>query len=460
MIAKVGDTRRPVCVVDDDASVREAVGGLLRSVGMTVETFGSAREFLASARRDAPSCLVLDVELPGLSGLDLQQELVKGNVRVPIIFLTGHGDIPMSVRAIQAGALDFLTKPVDVDQLLGAIERGITQDHGAVRSGGVIGTSPSWRGVLAQAAKVAPAETTVLLTGESGTGKEVVAHMIHRGSRRAEGPFVALNCAALPEALLESELFGYEKGAFTGAVSARAGRLEQAAGGTLLLDEVGEMSPAVQAKVLRVLQEREFQRLGGTRTLKADVRVIAATNRDLQVAMTKGAFREDLYYRLHVFAIHLSPLRERPEDILPLLEHFVDELGPVVVGRPAAGISREARAHFLAHAWPGNVRELRNAVERALILCEGGLINPEHLPWRVEASNGAPLIPLPLPAPAAAAPPAGGEFPAQGVDLEAIERELIEGALKQTGRNKSRAARLLGLSRSKLYSRMERFGLA
>ncbi len=460
MIAKGGDTRRPVCVVDDDASVREAVGGLLRSVGMTVETFGSAREFLASARRDAPSCLVLDVELPGLSGLDLQQELVKGNVRVPIIFLTGHGDIPMSVRAIQAGALDFLTKPVDVDQLLGAIERGITQDHGAVRSGGVIGTSPSWRGVLAQAAKVAPAETTVLLTGESGTGKEVVAHMIHRGSRRAEGPFVALNCAALPEALLESELFGYEKGAFTGAVSARAGRLEQAAGGTLFLDEVGEMSPAVQAKVLRVLQEREFQRLGGTRTLKADVRVIAATNRDLQVAMTKGAFREDLYYRLHVFAIHLSPLRERPEDILPLLEHFVDELGPVVLGRPAAGISREARAHFLAHAWPGNVRELRNAVERALILCEGGLINPEHLPWRVEASNGAPLIPLPLPAPAAAAPPAGGEFPAQGVDLEAIERELIEGALKQTGRNKSRAARLLGLSRSKLYSRMERFGLA
>ena len=174
MIAKSGDMRRPVCVVDDDASVREAVGGLLRSVGMTVETFGSAREFLASVRRDAPSCLVLDVELPGLSGLDLQQELVKGNVRVPIIFLTGHGDIPMSVRAIQAGALDFLTKPVDVDQLLGAIERGIAQDHGAVRTGGVIGTSPSWRGVLAQAAKVAAAETTVLLTGESGTGKEVV----------------------------------------------------------------------------------------------------------------------------------------------------------------------------------------------------------------------------------------------------------------------------------------------
>ncbi len=456
--------RRPVCIVDDDASVREAVGSLLRSAGLTVETFGSAREFLASPRRDAPSCLVLDVELPGLSGLDLQQELVKGNVRVPIIFLTGHGDIPMSVRAIKAGALDFLTKPVDVDQLLGAIEKGIAQDHGAAQSaraalqrapehGGVIGTSQSWREVLEQAAKVAPTETTVLLSGESGTGKEVVAHLIHRGSRRAEGAFVALNCAALPETLLESELFGYEKGAFTGAVVAHAGRLEQAAGGTLFLDEVGEMSPAVQAKFLRVLEEREFQRLGGTRQLKADVRVIAATNRDLKVAITKGAFREDLYYRLHVFAIHLPPLRERREDILPLLEHFVGALGPVVLGRPAAGISRDARAHFLAHAWPGNVRELRNAVERALILCEGGLINPEHLPWHVETSESAPLIPL-------AAPPAGGDFPAQGVDLEAVERTLIEGALKQTGRNKSKAAKLLALSRGKLYTRMERFGLS
>jgi transcriptional regulator with GAF, ATPase, and Fis domain len=322
-----------------------------------------------------------------------------------------------------------------------------------------VGASKAWREVLGQAAKVAPAETTVLLTGESGTGKEVVAHLIHRGSRRAEGPFVALNCAALPEALLESELFGYEKGAFTGAVAARAGRLEQAAGGTLFLDEVGEMSPAVQAKFLRVLQEREFQRLGGTRMLKADVRVIAATNRDLQVAMTKGAFREDLYYRLHVFAIHLPPLRERQEDILPLLEHFVQELGPVVLGRPAAGISREARAYLLAYAWPGNVRELRNAVERALILCEGGLINPEHLPWYAESARSAPPPALA----AALAPPVPqsgvADFPAQGVDLEAMERMFIERALQQAGQNRSKAAKLLGLSRSKLYTRMERFGL-
>src|SRR5438128_1594356 len=456
MIANQADTGRPVCVVDDDASVREALGSLLRSAGLAVETFRSAREFLTSPRRDASSCLVLDVELPGLSGLDLQRELANAGVRIPIIFLTGHGDIPMSVRAMKAGALEFLTKPVAGDELLAAIQQGISQHHGAAPVGehrGVIGASQSWRAVLAQAVKVAPKETTVLLSGESGTGKEVVAQLIHRGSRRSAGPFVALNCAALPEALLESELFGYEKGAFTGAVSARAGRLEQAAGGTLFLDEVGEMSPAVQAKFLRVLQEREFQRLGGTRTLKADVRIIAATNRDLKAAMTQGAFREDLYYRLHVFAIHLPPLRERQEDILPLLEHFMEELGPAVLGRPAAGISREARAHFLAHAWPGNVRELRNAVERALVLCEGGLINPEHLPWHAEAAQGAP------PSAAAAPEPAVADFPAHGVDLEAMERTLIEGALKQAGQNKSKAARLLGLTRTKLYTRMQRFGL-
>jgi transcriptional regulator with GAF, ATPase, and Fis domain len=308
-----------------------------------------------------------------------------------------------------------------------------------------IGSSKKWRDVLAQAAKVAPTETTVLLTGESGTGKELVAHLIHRGSRRAEGSFVALNCAALPETLLESELFGHERGAFTGAVTARPGRIEQAAGGTLFLDEVGEMSPAVQAKFLRVLQEREFQRLGGTRVQQADVRVIAATNRDLRAALAEGEFREDLYYRLHVFAIHLPPLRERPKDILTLLEHFVKELGPVVVGRPAAGVSREAREKLLAYSWPGNVRELRNAVERALILSEGGLINPEHLPTTLD--------------PQKVAPPPASEFPAGGVDLEAMERVLIEGALKQAGQNKSKAAKLLGLSRSKLYTRMQRFGL-
>jgi DNA-binding NtrC family response regulator len=440
----------PVYVVDDDASVREAVASLIRSAGLQVRTFGSAQEFLATPRAELPSCLVLDLHLPGLSGLDLQEELARADVQIPIIFLTGHGDIPTSVRAIKAGALEFLTKPFHDEDLLDAIRDGIAQDRrlrAVPNQAGAVGSSQPWCQVLAYAAKVAATEATVLLTGESGTGKEVVAHLIHEGSRRAAGPFVALNCAALPEALLESELFGHEKGAFTGAVTARAGRLEQAAGGTLFLDEVGEMSPAVQAKFLRVLQEREFQRLGATRVQKANVRVIAATNRDLHAALASGAFREDLYYRLQVFAIRLPPLRERPDDISELLEHFVTELGPAVLGRPAAGISREARDLLLAYSWPGNVRELRNAVERALILSDGRMIRPEHVPTTVDA----PMV----------TPPAAvdRDFPPHGVDLEDTERALVEQALRHAGQNKSKAARLLGLTRTKLYTRMQRFGL-
>src|SRR5882672_10158634 len=435
----------PVYVVDDDESVREAVESLIRSAGLPVRTFGSAQEFLATPRAEMPSCLVLDLHLPGLSGLDLQRELAKDDLQIPIIFLSGHGDIPTSVKAIKAGALEFLTKPFDDQDLLNAIRDGIAQDRrlrAAPNQDGVVGSSRLWRQALAYAAKVAGTEATVLLTGESGTGKEVIAHLIHEGSRHAGGPFVALNCAALPEALLESELFGYEKGAFTGAVVARPGRLEQAAGGTLFLDEVGEMTPAVQAKFLRVLQEREFQRLGGTRVQKANVRVIAATNRDLHAALTSGEFREDLYYRLRVFAIALPPLRERPEDIPALVEHFITALGPAVLGRPADGITREAHERLLAHSWPGNVRELRNAVERALILSDGEMIMPEHLPAPRET------------------PPEAEAAPRESLDLETTERELVERALRRAGQNKAKAARLLGLTRTKLYTRMQRFGLS
>jgi transcriptional regulator with GAF, ATPase, and Fis domain len=314
----------------------------------------------------------------------------------------------------------------------------------------VLGESKKWRDVLTQAAKVAPTETTVLLTGESGTGKEVVARFLHRGSPRAGGPFVALNCAALPETLLESELFGHEKGAFTGAVTSRPGRIEQAAGGVLFLDEVGEMSPAVQAKLLRVLQEREFQRLGGTRPIKADVRVVAATNRDLATALTRGDFREDLYYRLSVFEIRLPPLRERREDILPMAEAFLEEIGPAV-GRPAAGISRQAHEALLSYPWPGNVRELRNALERATILCDGGLITLEHLPISVGRPSGN-AAPQPQETPEA--------FPLGGIQLDAVERDLIAKALREADNNRSRAARLLGITRSQLYSRMQKYGLA
>ncbi len=317
--------------------------------------------------------------------------------------------------------------------------------------GRIVGASRPWKDVLVQVGRVASSETTVLLTGETGTGKEVVSRLIHQGSPRASKPFVAINCAALPEQLLESELFGHEKGAFTGAIASKIGRLEQAAAGTLFLDEIGEMSPLVQAKFLRVLQEREFQRLGGTRTLKADVRVIAATNRDLAAAIARGQFREDLYYRFNVFQIHIPPLRERLDDILPLAESFLEELGPTV-GRPAAGISRDAREWLLAYPWPGNARELRNAIERAILLCDGGLITREHLP----AVIGRPET---------TRPPGNGwldpatPLPAGGVDLDDLERSFVEKALHETRGNKSKAARLLGLTRAQLYSRLEKYGL-
>ncbi|HEY3171773.1 MAG TPA: sigma 54-interacting transcriptional regulator [Thermoanaerobaculia bacterium] len=304
----------------------------------------------------------------------------------------------------------------------------------------IIGKSKSWREVLDLVSKVAKTETTVLLTGESGTGKEVVARAIHAASPRSGKPFLAINCAALPEQLLESELFGYERGAFTGALQSRAGKIEQSAGGVLFLDEVAEMSPSVQAKFLRVLQEREFQRLGGSRVQKADVRVIAATNREIATALAAGQFREDLYYRLRVFEIALPPLRERREDILLLAGAFVEELGPTV-GRPSPGISKEARDALLAYAWPGNVRELRNAIERAVILCEGGLITTEHLPLP-RGGNGR-----------------GSMSPGAGQTLEDVERQLVENALRDARNNKAQAARLLGITRAQLYSRIQKYGI-
>jgi transcriptional regulator with GAF, ATPase, and Fis domain len=322
-----------------------------------------------------------------------------------------------------------------------------------------LGSSRKWRQVLEHATKVAPTDTTVLLSGESGTGKEVVARFIHNASPRKGGAFVALNCAALPEQLLESELFGHEKGAFTGALSARTGKIEQAAGGVLFLDEVGEMSPSVQAKFLRVLQEREFQRVGGTRTLKADVRVLAATNRDLKGAIARGTFREDLYYRLAVFDIVLPALRERPEDIPLLTDAFLESIGRSV-GRPAAGVSDEARAELTAYGWPGNVRELRNVIERAVILCEGGLIGSAHLPLTVvsdgnsDVSGAADTAP---PTAAASATPAAAS--AKPTTLDAAERHLIVQALAKSGNNKSKAARLLGLTRAQLRSRIEKHGI-
>jgi Nif-specific regulatory protein len=314
----------------------------------------------------------------------------------------------------------------------------------------IIGRAPSLREALTRAAKVAPTETTVLLTGESGTGKELVARAVHHASPRAEGPFLAINCAALPETLLESELFGHERGAFTGADRQKRGRFELAAGGTLFLDEIAELSLPVQAKLLRVLQEREFERLGGTATLKADVRLIAATNRDIERAVEAGKFREDLYYRLNVFSVHLPPLRERGDDVLLLADHFVRELG-MRIGKGEAGLSRDAREALLAHPWPGNIRELQNAVERALIMTDGRLIGASDLGLvpprdRDGAGRGRGQ---------AAGTPAHG-FEGKLADWE---KQIVVDVLEKAKGNKSRAARLLGLTRSQLYTRLKRFGL-
>jgi DNA-binding NtrC family response regulator len=403
----MSDRGAPIYLVDDDVSVRESVGSLIRSAGFRAKTFTSAQECLAGLQAEQPSCLVLDVQLPGLSGLDLQQQLAQADVQLPIIFLTGHGDIPMSVRAIKAGALEFLTKPCDGEDLLNAIRQGIDRHQRARQQGqestppgfdgilgasaessdklapedlylgeeirrganfeGIVGQSPALREVLELVDVVAASDSTVLVLGETGTGKELIARAIHNRSQRKQRGFVKLNCAAVPSGLLESELFGHERGAFTGAITQRAGRLEVADQGTLFLDEVGDIPLEIQPKLLRVLQEREFERLGSTRTKKVDVRVVAATHRALEEMIVEKQFRLDLYYRLNVFPINIPPLRERTEDIPLLVHHFVQQFAQQM-NKTIEGISPETMEALMRHSWPGNIRELQNVIERSVIV--------------------------------------------------------------------------------------------
>jgi DNA-binding NtrC family response regulator len=411
--ASMSDKGASIYLVDDDVSVRESVGSLIRSAGFRAETFASAQECLAGLQVEVPSCLVLDVQLPGLSGLDLQQQLAKADVQVPIIFLTGHGDIPMTVRAIKAGALECLTKPCDGDDLLNAIRQGIARRQRArqqnrnlapdsfggisasdelsdklgqekpylgeeIRSEahfeGIVGQSPALREVLQLVEMVAASDSTVLLLGETGTGKELIARAIHNRSPRKQRPFVKLNCAAVPSGLLESELFGHERGAFTGAVTQRAGRLDVADQGTLFLDEVGDIPLEIQPKLLRVLQEREFERLGSTRTKAVDVRIVAATHRALEEMIVEKQFRLDLYYRLNVFPIVVPPLRERPEDIPLLAQHFVQQFAQRM-NKTIDAISSKTMEALIRYPWPGNIRELQNVIERSVIVHQEGKLS-------------------------------------------------------------------------------------
>jgi DNA-binding NtrC family response regulator len=386
----------PVYVVDDDISVRGSLKSLIESAGWSVETFGSAQEFLTSRWASVPSCLVLDVELPDLSGLELQQKLSQAGAKMPIIFLTGHGDIPMSVRAMKAGALEFLTKPPPAEQLLEAIRQAFARaqlgrapstrtQQAPDGSDGIIGTSRALRAVLDQVDAVAPTGTTVLILGETGTGKERVAHAIHNRSPRSSHPFVSVNCAAIPQSLIASDLFGHEKGAFTGALQRRVGRFEMAQRGTIFLDEIGELPAETQISLLRVLQEREFERVGGQHPIAADVRVIAATNRDILGAIAAGAFRSDLFYRLNVFPIEMPPLRARKEDIPLLVEYFIDHNQGAA--RRIRGIHPRARELFQAYSWPGNIRELQNVVERALIMSEGDELSVDERWFSAESQK-------------------------------------------------------------------------
>jgi DNA-binding NtrC family response regulator len=434
-----------VYVVDDDESVREALGSLIRSAGLRVQTFASAQEFLIFPRPDAPSCLVLDVQLAGLSGLDLQQELIKANVQIPIIFLTGHGDISMSVRAIKAGALEFLTKPVDDQDLLDAIQQGIARDT-RVRDqrknvaqhsfDDIVGTSAALKAVLKQVEVVAPTDSTVLLLGETGTGKELIARAIHNLSFRRERTLVKVNCAAIPTGLLESELFGHEKGAFTGAVAQRIGRFELANRGTIFLDEIGDLPLELQPKLLRVLQEQEFERLGSTRTLRTNVRVVAATNRDL----AQKQFREDLYFRLNVFPIQIPPLQQREGDIPLLVRHYVDKYARRMNKRIET-IPEEAMAALCRYSWPGNIRELQNFIERAMILTPGSVLQIQVNELQRSGPTASTVVGT----------------------LEDVERQRILETLRETGAiiggEKGAAARL-GLKRTTLLSKMQRLGIS
>jgi DNA-binding NtrC family response regulator/class 3 adenylate cyclase len=451
-------TDPPVCVVDDDAGVREALESLLRIEGFEVELFASAQRFMNRAAGPPLSCVILDVELPGLSGLDLQRELAEAGIAVPIIFLTGHGSIPMSVKAMKAGAVEFLTKPFDADDLLNAIQQAVSGTHSeeletANGSTDIVGESRALKAVLNRIQMVAPTDSTVLILGETGTGKELIAKEIHKRSKRADKPFIRVNCASIPKELYESELFGHVKGAFTGAFKERAGRFEAADGGTLFLDEIGEIPLKLQSKLLRVIQERQYERVGEDKTKRVDVRIIAATNRYLKTEVAAGRFREDLYYRLNVFPLEVAALRERSDDIPQLARHFVD-VAAKETKCPKARLTPAGIAALQNYDWPGNIRELRNVIERAVILACGGALE-FNLPMRVAGAQVATTITEP------ASNRSEPEFLTES-GWQRRERENLLIALKKTSwkiKGANGAAELLGVKPTTLLSRIKKMGL-
>ncbi|MBI3932051.1 MAG: sigma-54-dependent Fis family transcriptional regulator [Acidobacteria bacterium] len=436
-------------VVDDEAIVRDSLGGWFRQDGHRVDTAASAKEALALVTKEAYDIALVDVKMPGMDGLELQARLVQACPDTTIIVMTAYASVDTAVKALKEGAYDYIVKPFDPDDLSQLIRRAA--EHRSLKAENVrlrrsledvtappplVGRSPALRRIAELVATVAPTESTVLIAGESGTGKELVARAIHAGSPRRYGPLVVVNCGALPEGILESELFGHEAGAFTGARYRHKGKFEAAEGGTIFLDEIGEVSPKVQVELLRVLEEKVVTRLGGTSPVRVDFRIVTATNQDLQARVRAGTFRDDLYWRLNVFLLEIPPLRERREDVPLLAQHFLSRFA-ASMSRKGLRFAPEALQAIEAYPWPGNVRELQNAIERAVVVADGTLIEPRHLPLRVTET-------LPGPAPGS---------------LAEMEKIHIRTVLANAEWNISRAAHVLGVDRTTLYNKIRRYGL-
>jgi DNA-binding NtrC family response regulator len=453
-----------ILVVDDERLIRWSLEQQLQRDGYDVRSVETGAEALRQIQADPPDLVLLDVRLPDTDGVDLLEKLRAADPECLVIMMTAHGGVASAVRAMKLGAQDYVSKPFELEELKLAIRKALeTQSlrrdverfqeeaaHGSALDD-LIGVSRAITDLKAMILRIAQSDaTTVLLQGESGTGKDLVARVIHFVSQRGRAPFLAVNCVALPEQLLESELLGHERGAFTDAKAQKKGLFEQADGGTVYLDEIGDMRLDLQGKLLRLIEEKMFRRVGGVRDIRADVRIIAATNRDLATALETGQFRKDLYYRLKVFPVWLSPLRERPDDILPLARHFIHRFSREMRRQPIE-LSPDMQARLIHYHWPGNVRELRNILERAMILAAGDVLTVEHLPSELmepavrqtdDATVAAPV-----------------SLPAEGLRLEEVERDLVRQALESTGGNQVRAAKLLGISRDALRNRMKKFGL-
>lgn len=441
-----------ILIVEDEERLRRVVELQLTSAGYEVDKAGSAEDALRLA--DRAGLILTDLRLPGMDGLELLSILKRQDSQVPVVVMTAFGTVEKAVEAMKAGAADFLMKPFSLDHLLAVIGkalefRALREENRELREelgrrysfDHIVGRSPAMQEIFATVMRVAPTRATVLLAGESGVGKDLVARAIHHHSPRRDRPFVKINCTAIPENLMESELFGFEKGAFTGAVAAKPGKFEQADTGTAFLDEIGDVPGGVQVKLLRVLQERELERLGSNKTRQIDVRILAATNRDLRAALEEGTFREDLFYRLNVVPINIPPLRERKADIPFLAEHFVRKLARDL-GAKAGGLSEAAVRKLAGYNWPGNVRELENVIERSMVLSSGERLDAQDI--KLDASPRAAAAPSFLP---------------DGMTLDQHEQAIIREALRRADGNKSQAARLLGLTRNALRYRLAQMGI-